>query len=91
MLSRVSISLDQLKAGNNSEKSKIKIRQIYILCTNQKELQKISIKVWFTLFKHGNNLYDTENNKTNEFNKFISLLTNLILKPQITKILDWLI
>ena len=45
MLSRVSISLDQLKAGNNSEKSKIKIRQIYILCTNQKELQKISIKV----------------------------------------------
>ena len=91
MLSRVSISLDQLKAGNNSEKSKIKIRQIYILCTNQKKLQKISIKVWLTLFKHGNNLHDTENNKTNEFNKFISLLTNLILKPQITKILDWLI
>ena len=45
MLSRLPISLAQLKAGNNSEKSKIKIRQIYILCTNQKILQKMSINV----------------------------------------------
>ena len=29
-----------------------------ILCTDQKSLQKISIKVWLTLFKHGNNLYE---------------------------------
>ena len=45
MLSRLPISLAQLKAGNNSGKSKIKIRQIYILCTNQKILQKMSINV----------------------------------------------
>ena len=45
MLSRLPISLAQLKAGNNSERSKIKIRQIYILCTNQKILQKMSINV----------------------------------------------
>ena len=45
MLSRLPISLAQLKAGNNSEKSKIKIRQIYVLCTNQKILQKMSINV----------------------------------------------
>ena len=34
---------------------------------------------------------NTENSKTNESNKFISLLTNLISKTQITKTLDWLI
>ena len=37
---------------------------------------------------------NTENNKTNEPNKFIylfmNLMKNLILKTQITKILDWL-
>ena len=76
MLSRLPISLAQLKAGNNSEKSKIKIRQIYILCTNQKILQKMSINVWLTLFKHENNLYDTGNRKTNEFNKFIYQFTD---------------
>ena len=76
MLSRLPISLAQLKAGNNSGKSKIKIRQIYILCTNQKILQKMSINVWLTLFKHGNNLYDTGNRKTNEFNKFIYQFTD---------------
>ena len=33
-----------------------------------------------------------ENSKTNESNKFIYQFTdNLILKPQRTKILDWLI
>ena len=35
-----------------------------ILCTDQKSLQKISIKVWLTLFKYGN----AENSKTNESN-----------------------
>ena len=51
MLSRLPISLAQLKAGNNSEK-------FCILCTDQKNLQNNSIKVWLTLFKNGNNLYE---------------------------------
>ena len=87
MLSRLPISLAQLKAGNNSEKLKIKIRQI--LCTDQKNLQKFFIKVWLILFKHGNNLNVVR--QISLANVCISLLTNLILKLQITKILDWLI
>ena len=58
MLSRLPISLAQLKAGNNSEKLKTKLGKFCILCTDQKNLQKMFIKVWLTLFKHGNNLYE---------------------------------
>ena len=36
MLSRLPISLAQLKAGNNSEKLKIKLDKFCILCTDQK-------------------------------------------------------
>ena len=59
MLSRLLISLAQLKAGNNSEKRKNEIRQIlYSLYTSKKTWQNSSIKVWLTLFKNGNNLYE---------------------------------
>ena len=45
MLSRLPITLAQLKAGNNSEKLKNKIRQfLYFLCRS-KNLQSNSIKV----------------------------------------------
>ena len=44
MLSRLSISLAQLKAGNNSEKfKKTKLSNYCILCADQKNLQKMSI------------------------------------------------
>ena len=43
MLSRLPISLAQLKAGNNSEKSKI--RQLLYSLYRSKQLQNISIKV----------------------------------------------
>ena len=56
MLSRLPISLAQLKAGNDSEK--LKLGNYCILCTDRKNSQKRSIKVWLTLFKHGNNLYE---------------------------------
>ena len=45
MLRRLPISLAQLKAGNNSEKLKNEIRQICILCTDQKKLLSNSTKV----------------------------------------------
>ena len=54
MLSRLPITLAQLKTGNNSEKLK---NDYYIFCTDKKNLQNNSIKVWLTLFKNGNNLY----------------------------------
>ena len=58
MLSRLPSSLAQLKAGNNSEKLKNEIRQICILCTYEKNLQSNSIKVYLTLFKIANNLFE---------------------------------
>ena len=58
MLSWRPISLAQLKAGNNSEKHKMKINKFCILCTDQKHLQKMFIKLWLILFKNGNNLYE---------------------------------
>ena len=51
MLSRLPISLAQLKAGNNSENLKTKLGNYLILCTNEKNLQKMFIKVLLTLFK----------------------------------------
>ena len=45
MLSRLPISLAQIKAGNNLQKLKNEIRNYCILCTVQKDLQNNSIKV----------------------------------------------
>ena len=57
MLSRLPITLAQLKAGNNSEKLKNEIRQLLYSFYRSKNLPNNSIKVWLTLFKNGNNLY----------------------------------
>ena len=38
MISRLPISLAQLKVGNNSENLKTKLRNYCILCTDQKNL-----------------------------------------------------
>ena len=54
MLSRLPISLAQLKAGNNSEKFNAKLGKNCITCTVQKNLQKMFIEVWLILFKHVN-------------------------------------
>ena len=58
MLCRLPIPLAQLKAGNNSEKFKNEIRKILYSLYRSKKLTKMFIKVWLTLFKHGNNLYE---------------------------------
>ena len=58
MLSRLPITLAQLKAGNNSEKLKNEIRQLLYSFYRSKNLPNNSIKVWLTLFKNGNNLYE---------------------------------
>ena len=36
----------------------MKLGNYYIFCTDQKNLQKTSIKIWLTLFKDGNNFYE---------------------------------
>ena len=57
MLSRLPISLTQLRARNNSEKLKNYIRQLlYSLCRSKK-LSKKSITICPILFKNGNNIY----------------------------------
>ena len=58
MLTRLPISLAQLKAGNNSEKLKNEIKQLFYSLYRSKNLQSNSVKVWLTLFKNGNNLYE---------------------------------
>ena len=58
MLSRLPITLAQLKVGNNSEKLKNEIRQLLYSLYRSKNLQNNYIKVWLTLFKNGNNLYE---------------------------------
>ena len=65
MLSRLPISLGQLNAGNNSEKLKKEISQLLYSLYRSKNLQSNSVKVWLTLFKNGNNIYEhrTQENK----------------------------
>ena len=59
MPSRLPISLAQLNAENNSEKVKNEIRQfLYSLYRSKKLTKEIFIKVWLTLYKNGNNLYE---------------------------------
>ena len=58
MLSRLPISLAQLKSGNNSEKLKNEIMQLMYSLYRSKNLQNNSIIIWSTLFKNGNDLYE---------------------------------
>ena len=59
MLSRLPITLAQLKAGNNLQKLKNETRQLlYSLYRSNKLTEKNSIKVSLTLSKNGNNLYE---------------------------------
>ena len=58
MLSRWPISLAQLNAGNKSEKLKNEIKQLLYSLYRSKKVTKISIRVWLTLFEHGNNLHE---------------------------------
>ena len=76
MLSRLPISLAQLKAGNNSEKLKNEIRQLFILCTDQKNLQNNSKNIWLILLKNGKIFVNIENSKTNEPHTFRLHLTD---------------
>ena len=55
---------------------KAKLENYWILCTDPKNLQKHSIKVWLTLFNNGNNFYERENSKRNEPHKFRLDLTD---------------
>ena len=58
MLSRLPITLAQLKAGNNSEKLKNEIRQLLYFLYRSKKLTKQLYKSLIDIFKNGNNLYE---------------------------------
>ena len=56
MLSRLPITLARLKAGNNSQKLKYKVRQYSSY--RSKKITKIIFSYLIELFKNGNNLYE---------------------------------
>ena len=58
MLIRIPISLGRLNTGDNSDKLKNETRKLLYSLYRQKILQNKSIKVWLTLFKNGNNIYE---------------------------------
>ena len=58
MLSRLPITLAQLKAGNNSEKLKNEIRQSLYSVNRSKKLTKQLCKGLIDTIKNGNNLYE---------------------------------
>ena len=58
MLSRLPISLAQLKEEIILRNLKTKLGYFCILCTDRKSLQKMSIIIWSMLFKNRNNLYE---------------------------------
>ena len=65
MLSRLPISLAQLKAGNNSEKLKNKIRQLlYSLYRSKRLTMQLFMNNEHTIFMN------TENSKINEPHRF---------------------
>ena len=55
MLSGLPISLAQLRQEIIPKSLKMKLGNYCIPCTDQKTLQKKSIKMWLILFKDGNN------------------------------------
>ena len=58
MLSKLPITLAQLKQEVIMKNLKTKSGNYSILCTDQMNVQEMFIKVWLTLFKNGNNLYE---------------------------------
>ena len=71
MLSRLPISLAQVKAGNNSESHENEIRQLLYSLYRSQNLHKISNYLNMeTIFMN------TENSNTNESNKFIYQFTD---------------
>ena len=58
MLSRLPITLTQLKAGNNSEKLKNEIRKLLYSLYRSKKLTKNVYKSLVDIIKNGNNLYE---------------------------------
>ena len=84
MLNRLSITLAQLKAGNNSEKTQATV----VFFVPFKKINQNNLQPFNQCYLKMETIFmNTENSKTNEPHKFrLSLQINLILKTQ-TKIL----
>ena len=82
MLSRLSISLAQLNAGNNSKKFKNEIRQLlYSLYRSKKTCKTALLKFDWHYLKMETVFMNTENSKTNEPHRFkLDLTDKLYLK-----------
>ena len=55
---------------------KMKLGSYYILCTDEKNLQKISVRVWLSYLNMETIFMNTENSKADESNKFIYHFTD---------------
>ena len=58
MISRLPITLAELKAGNNSEKLKNEIKQLLYSVYRSKKITKQLYKSLIDIIKNGNNLYE---------------------------------
>ena len=58
MLSRLPITLAQLKVGNTPKNLKSEIRQLLYSLHRSKRLTKQLYKILIDIFKNGNNLYE---------------------------------
>ena len=76
MLSRLPITLAQLKAGNNSEKLKKEIRQLLYSLYRSKKTYKATLNVCLHYLKTKTIFMNTENSKTNEPHRFKLDLTD---------------
>ena len=77
MLSRLPISLAQLKAGNNSEKLKNKIRQLLYSLYKSKKLSKQIYKSLVDIIWNMETIFmNTKNSKTSEPHRFKLVLTD---------------
>ena len=77
MLSKLPITLAQLKAGNNSEKLKNEIRQLLYFLYRSKKLTKQLCKRFGRHYLKMETIFmNTENSKTNEAHRFKLDLTD---------------
>ena len=83
MLSRLPISLAQLKAGNNSEKLE---NDSYCISCIDKKTKQNNLKVFDECYVKMETIFmNTLNSKTNEYNKFIYQFTDKLNKNILTK------
>ena len=91
MFSKLPITLAQLQAGNNSQKLKNKIRQLLYSRYCSKKINQNNLKKCDQYHLKMETVFmNTENNRTNESNKFSYYFIDKRNLKTLVKILRWL-